>query len=932
MNNPDFIRADGSHVFTDYQDFSGEGTAAPTAAGEAFLDASSIGAQGRVTYDTNGFSALPQSGPCKIRVEGVAPGASMVALKVFGEQNLAYTSYFLQAIDYAVSTDHVEVLNESFGGNPFPDTAQDAIKVFNDQAVAAGTTVVASSGDAGITNTIGSPASDPTVIAAGASTTYRINLQTGYAFAGPAGVTGEVSDNISSLSSGGFTEQGRVVDLVAPGELNWGVCTPNVKLFQDCLSYAGNPTNLSVAGGTSESAPLTAGAAALVIQAYRKYHAGTSPTPAMIKRILTSTATDISAPAEQQGAGLLNSYKAVVAAATMPGPGRPAVGGDTLLTSTNQIVASGAPGTPVTRTVEVTNTGSATQTVGVRTRSLGAYSSFRSTTVNLSNADSPKAVDFQGIQDNVEKVTFTVPAGLARLDTSIAFSTGGDRAYSRRVRLTLVDPKNRLAGYSLPQGIGNYGDSQVANPTPGVWTAYITARTFTRTVDPVTGAVTLGGFEGPVLFGARGATFDTFGSVSASSLTIPAGQARSFTFTGSTPTGLGDASTALVLTSNRGAAGRTTTVPVSLRSIPALTTTPKTYSETLTGGNGRSAFGGVTGYYQLDVPAGAPALNASVALATNPDNPFTAYLVAPDGTTQATASNQVYDFVGSATNTRAAQLHVVAPAPGRWDLVVNFAGTVSGTALSQPYSVRLDGAANPASIVGLPTGTPTLRKGVKQTVQVRVTNTGIAPEAYFLDARRTGETTYPLFVSPTKVSVPDATGNIPAFLVPSNTSALRARLAGNGPLTFDVQTNAGGPDLPAVSLGNSASISLLAPQLTPGFWFLTPAAIGPFGTGPARTVTGTAAASVTTRTFDTSVAPSTGNLWLGAIDPAADVTPVIVAPGATVTIPVTVTPDAPVGSTVTGTLFVDDADFINTGFLAPNGNQLSALPYTYKVG
>jgi subtilase family serine protease len=37
-------------------------------------------------------------------------------------------------------------------------------------------------------------------------------------------------------------------------------------------------------GGTSESAPLTAGAGALVIEAHRKIHNGATPSPALVNR------------------------------------------------------------------------------------------------------------------------------------------------------------------------------------------------------------------------------------------------------------------------------------------------------------------------------------------------------------------------------------------------------------------------------------------------------------------------------------------------------------------------------------------------------------------------------------------------------------------------------------------------------------------------
>jgi hypothetical protein len=302
-----FTRTDGKPVFFDYQNFDGDPAGTPTAGGEAFGDASSIAAQdtpnGKVlTFDITQFNgagapALPT--PCNIRVRGMAPGARLAGLDVFSSLGYTTTSAFVQAIEYAVINDDVDVINESFGGNPYPDNDDDPISLADRAAVAAGVTVVVSTGDAGTAGTLGSPSTNAWVIAAGATTQYRLYAQTG----DPASIFsqhGYLNNNISAFSSGGFGQtNARTVDVVAPGESGWALCSTNTAMYEDCTSFNGGATPIEAFGGTSESAPLTSGAAALVIQAYRSTHGGATPSPALVKTILMSTATDIYAPASE---------------------------------------------------------------------------------------------------------------------------------------------------------------------------------------------------------------------------------------------------------------------------------------------------------------------------------------------------------------------------------------------------------------------------------------------------------------------------------------------------------------------------------------------------------------------------------------------------------------------------------------------------------
>ena len=696
-------------------------------------------------------------------------------------------------------------------------------------------------------------------------------------------------------------------------------------MYANCRSYAGKPTPVLPFGGTSESAPLTAGVAALVIQAYAQTH-GTNPSPQVVKQIIASTADDIAAPADQQGAGLVDAYKAVQAAESYSAPAStPTPTGSTLLESATQLNAVANPGTPRTLSDTITNNGATSQTVTLAGRVLGAYQPVKTATVTLSDANSPKTIDWTGTSANYEPITFQVPSGQDRLKASIAFQNASATDLNARVRLTLVDPSGALAAYSVPQGDGNYGNVEVAHPRAGTWTAYVWSRVSSK-----------GGTTGPVLFGAGTANYSPVG-VSPQSITLAPGQSAPVSMTLATPSTPGDYSGSIVLTSNSGPDfGRQSTIPVALRSV--IPQGRQSFEQTLTGGNGRSPITGQTFYYQLDVPAGRPELNAAVQLADNPNNPFTAFLVSPGGVARAVSANELLGANGSETSEMGAQLHVLSPEPGAWTLIVAFIPQVSGTALSEPFTVSTSESLVPASAPGLPHSPgAVLSAGKPVTYNIRVTNPGPQPESYFIDPRLSASTQLKL----TALTSPDTqvpltiAQNVPAYLVPSETTAFTetATTTGSTPIEFDSAAPTGDPDIGS-TVGSSVFASLAANRISQGTWSIAPDVTGAYGATGAPSEPVSTTMTVATAGFDRTVSSPTGDLWQASTDPNAlsSLSPTIVGPGRTATIPVTIKPSGASGTHVTGTIYVDaESSAVFRDFYSPNGDEVAALPYSYTI-
>jgi len=165
-----------------------------------------------------------------------------------------------------------------------------------------GTPIFVAAGNGGFGwGTVASPAASPLVITVGAATEFTYRPIYGYLLAGGNSL-------VIQWSNRGPSEVGvPKPDILAVGAFAWATGRPwdalGTRVLRGMYAYA-------LFSGTSQATPMVAGAAALVVSAYKKAYGSYMPAP-LLKTILLSSARDVGFDELSQGAGFVDAYRAV---------------------------------------------------------------------------------------------------------------------------------------------------------------------------------------------------------------------------------------------------------------------------------------------------------------------------------------------------------------------------------------------------------------------------------------------------------------------------------------------------------------------------------------------------------------------------------------------------------------------------------------------
>ncbi len=266
---------------------------------------------GLIAGDGSASVARQDGGSASVQFRGVAPAANVVAIKVLDETGQGRASTLIAGVAWAIEhrDDYdIRVLNISIGGNPVASVKHDPVARAVEAAWREGIAVVCAAGNEGEFGPGGvlSPGNDPFVITVGATDTRQT-----------ADVTDDVVAAYSSLGPTLFDRFAKP-DLVAPGNrlvsLRAAGSYIDTSFPENTLPVAeyltdmpaGAVSNYVRLSGTSASAPLVAGAAALM------FERDPALTPDDVKVRLMSTADPVrGARQQQQGAGALDVDEAL---------------------------------------------------------------------------------------------------------------------------------------------------------------------------------------------------------------------------------------------------------------------------------------------------------------------------------------------------------------------------------------------------------------------------------------------------------------------------------------------------------------------------------------------------------------------------------------------------------------------------------------------
>jgi serine protease AprX len=228
---------------------------------------------------------------------GMAPDAKLVNVKVGAADGAADVSQVIAAIDWVAqnrTAHNIRVLNLSYGTLSPQAATLDPLAHAVENAWRAGIVVVVAAGNDGESGAtkLTMPAVDPYVIAVGSSDHH-----------------GSYAPNDTTV--GAWTNKGtsaRRPDLLAPGKSVVSLRVPGsvADISSPQGRIAGDPTGRMFRGtGTSQSAAVVSGAAALLLQRNPEL------TPDQVKGLLRSSATLLKVSNPTQGAGRLNVKGAV---------------------------------------------------------------------------------------------------------------------------------------------------------------------------------------------------------------------------------------------------------------------------------------------------------------------------------------------------------------------------------------------------------------------------------------------------------------------------------------------------------------------------------------------------------------------------------------------------------------------------------------------